>query len=95
MRESREDDSKFMLREGDLAHIIKNQGGTQAVAQPRTDLPPIAKSIPEIPPLNWPAFDPVKPTTDFQLQQGLKVVNAMAGQPAAAAPVAQKQAGSP
>ncbi|NPD67043.1 S41 family peptidase [Lichenicola cladoniae] len=81
VRDSREDDSKFMLREGDLAHIIKNEGGTQVPAQPRTDLPAIAKSIPDAPPVNWPAFDPTKPATDFQLQQGLKVVNAMAGKP--------------
>ena len=95
VRDSREDDSKFMLREGDLAHIIKNEGGTQGVAPPRTDLPAIAKSIPDAPPANWPTFDPTKPNTDFQLQQGLKVVNAMAGQPQSAASVAQKQAGSP
>ncbi|WP_419730081.1 S41 family peptidase [Lichenicola sp.] len=94
VRESREDDSKFMLREGDLAHIIKNEGGTQTPAAPRTDLPAIAKSIPDEPPANWPTFDPTKPGTDFQLQQGLKVVNAMsAGQ---AAPAASTQhAGSP
>ncbi len=95
VRDSREDDSKFMLREGDLAHIIKNEGGTQGVAPPRTDLPAIAKSIPDAPPANWPTFDPTKPSTDFQLQQGLKVVNAMASQPQSAASVTQKQAGSP
>ncbi len=81
VRETREDDSKFMLREGDLNHIIKNEGGTQGAAQPRTDLPAIAKTIPDAPPANWPAFDTTKPATDFQLQQGLKVVAAMAGQP--------------
>ncbi|MCQ8241015.1 S41 family peptidase [Rhizosaccharibacter radicis] len=81
VRETREDDSKFMLREGDLNHIIKNQGGTQGASQPRTDLPPIAKSIPDAPPAKWPAFDPTKPDTDFQLQQGLKVVQAMAAAP--------------
>ena len=99
VRESREDDSKFLLREGDLNHIIKNEGGTQATAPVRTDLPAVAKSIPEIPPLSWPAFDPNKPSTDFQLQQGLKVVSAMAGQtvvPVAAGAVeGQKHAGSP
>ena len=94
VRESREDDSKFMLREGDLAHIIKNEGGTSTPAQPRTDLPAIAKSIPDAPPTNWPSFDPTKPGTDFQLQEGLKVVNAMATSPSA--PVANTQhAGSP
>jgi carboxyl-terminal processing protease len=97
VRESREDDSKFMLREGDLSHIIKNEGGTQNAAPPRTDLPAIAKSIPDAPPANWPAFDPMKPATDFQLQQGLKVVNAMAGGtgPAPQAQVRAEAHGSP
>ncbi len=97
VRESREDDSKFLLREGDLNHIIKNEGGTQGAASPRTDLPAIAKSIPDAPPATWPAFDPTKPATDFQLQQGLKLVNAMAGG-TGPAPVAQASAeanGSP
>ena len=70
-----------MLREGDLSHIIKNEGGTQGTAPPRTDLPPIAKTIPDAPPANWPAFDLSKPSTDYQLQQGLKVIAAMAGHP--------------
>ncbi len=81
VRETREDDSKYMLREGDLAHIIKNEGGTQTPPQPRTDLPPIAKTIPDAPPANWPAFDLSKPSTDFQLQEGLKVIAAMSGHP--------------
>ena len=98
VRESREDDSKFLLREGDLNHIIKNEGGTQAAAPVRNDLPAVAHTIPDMPPLNWPAFDPGKPSTDFQLQQGLKVVTAMAGQtvvPVAGVTADQKRAGSP
>jgi len=92
VRETEEDDSKFMLREGDLAHIIKNEGGTQGASKPRDDLPAVAKSIPDKPPANWPAFDPSKPGTDFQLQQGLKVVSAMAsGQPMI--PASEKQGG--
>ena len=69
-------------READLNHTIKNQGGTppDAAAPPRTDLPPIAAAIPKLPPENWPAFDAAKPDTDFQLQQGLVVVRAMAAQ---------------
>ncbi len=97
VRESREDDSKFLLREGDLNHIIKNEGGTKGAATPRTDLPAIAKTIPDAPPTTWPSFDPAKPATDFQLQQGLKLVNAMAGS-TGPAPVAQASAeanGSP
>ena len=67
-------------READLNHTLTNQGGTppDAAAPPRTDLPPIASSIPKLPPETWPAFDAAKPDTDFQLQQGLIVVRAMA-----------------
>ncbi len=68
-------------RESDLNHTITNQGGTpQAAITPRTDLPAIAASIPKLPPENWPAFDAAKPDTDFQLQEGLIVVRAMAAQ---------------
>ncbi len=68
-------------READLNHTITNQGGTPNAPQaPRSDLPPIASSIPKLPPETWPAFDPAKPDTDFQLQQGLIVVRAMATQ---------------
>jgi carboxyl-terminal processing protease len=69
-------------READLNHTLKNQGGTppDVAPAPRTDLPPIAASIPKLPPENWPAYDPNKPDTDFQLQQGLIVVRAMAAQ---------------
>jgi len=75
--EDRDDLSRFMPREADLNHIIKNEGGTQAAAPARTDLPPIVKTIPDKPPANWPKFDLAKPSTDFQLQQGLKVIQAM------------------
>ena len=68
-------------READLNHVLTNEGGTpNTAAAPRTDLPPIASSIPKLPPESWPAFDPAKPETDFQLQQGLVVVRAMATQ---------------
>ena len=69
-------------READLNHTIKNQGGTppDAAAPPRTDMPPIVASIPRLPPESWPTFDAAKPETDFQLQQGLVVVRAMAAQ---------------
>ena len=69
-------------RESDLNHTIKNQGGTPqtGTAAPRTDLPPIASTIPKLPPEGFPAFDATKTDTDFQLQQGLVVVHAMAQQ---------------
>ena len=66
-------------READLNHILSNQGGTPQTAAPppRTDLPPIAQSVPKLPPENWPTFDAAKPNTDFQLQQGEMVLKAM------------------
>ncbi len=39
---------------------------------------PLAAGIPSKPPANWPKYDPTKPATDFQLQQALKLVTAMA-----------------
>ncbi len=73
-------------READLNHVLTNQGGTPPAPQtPRTDLPPIAKEIPNKPPEGFPAFDPAKPDTDFQLQQALVLARAMAGQKRASA----------
>ena len=73
-------------RESDLNRVLTNRGGTpQATLPPRTDLPPIAKEIPDKPPEGFPVFDAAKPSeTDFQLQQALIVVRAMAGQKRAA-----------
>ena len=88
VHESREERTSFGGdREADLNHVLGNQGGTgpQAVP-PRTDLPPIAKQIPDKPPEGFPKFDAAKPDdTDFQLQQALVVVKAMAGQKSASA----------
>ena len=69
-------------READLNRALRNQGGVQqpATPAPRTDLPPIAKEIPKLPPEGAPTFDMTKPETDFQLQQALVVVRAMAQQ---------------
>ena len=65
-------------READLIHALKNQGGTPPPPPSAHITPPaIASSIPKEPPADWPKFDLTKPTTDFQLQQALKVVVAM------------------
>jgi carboxyl-terminal processing protease len=83
VNESREEPQRFGIeRESDLNHVLKNQGGTGQVAlPPRTDLPPIVKEIPDKPPEGFPKFDASKPDeTDFQLQQALVLVNAMAAQ---------------
>jgi carboxyl-terminal processing protease len=69
----------IQTREADLKGAITNKGGTaDNVAPPRNDLPAIAKDIPKLPPEDWATFDPAKPETDFQLQQGIKVLHAMA-----------------
>jgi len=67
-------------READLKGALRNTGGVPNAdaPPPRTDLPPIAHEIPKLPPENWPTFDAAKTDTDFQLQQGLAVVRAMA-----------------
>jgi carboxyl-terminal processing protease len=65
-------------REAELKGALRNTGSTpQNTAPPRNDLPAIAKDIPKLPPEGQPAFDPAKPDTDFQLQQGLAVLRAM------------------
>ena len=66
-------------READLKGALRNTGGvpTTEAPPPRTDLPPMVREVPKLPPENWPAFDPAKTDTDFQLQQGLAVVRAM------------------
>jgi carboxyl-terminal processing protease len=66
------------LHESDLLNAFTNP--TQQAAPPlppAAPLPPVAKTIPDKPPVGWPAFDPSKPETDFQLQMGLKLISDM------------------
>ncbi len=66
------------LRESDLLNSFQNPSGITAPSlPPPVPLPAAVKSIPAAPPANWPAFDPTKPETDFQLQMGLKLAAAM------------------
>jgi carboxyl-terminal processing protease len=76
---SREERARFgPEREADLNRSLRPSGGAgQAAAPPRNDLPAIAKDIAKLPPENQPAFDPAKPETDYQLQQGLMLLRAM------------------
>jgi len=86
--ETREEPVRFGAeREADLNNVLSNQGGTGSLPlPPRSDIPPIASEIPDKPPEGFPKFDPAKPTdTDFQLQQALKLVTAMAAQKAPSA----------
>jgi carboxyl-terminal processing protease len=74
-----------MEREADLRHALRNTGGIGSTGAPsRNDLPPIVKEIPNKPPEGWPTLDPKNHRTDFQLQQALKLMNAMAGSAPAA-----------
>jgi carboxyl-terminal processing protease len=73
--------------EADLRHVLTNDGGTNPASPPPppADLPAVAQQIPRLPPVGWPTRDPARPATDFQLQQGLVLVRAMAAGPQAAA----------
>ncbi len=39
----------------------------------------MVRDVPKLPPEGFPTFEASKPETDFQLQQGLTVLRAMAG----------------
>ena len=80
VKDSRVDEPQFgPERESDLNHTLRNTGGTPSTEQapPRADLPPMVRDIPHVPPVGFPAFDPAKPATDFQLQEALAIVKAM------------------
>jgi carboxyl-terminal processing protease len=65
--------------EADLQHILTVPGEQKPVPPaPPADLPAVAQQIQKLPPENWPKFDPNKPATDYQLQQGLVLVKAVA-----------------
>jgi carboxyl-terminal processing protease len=66
-------------READLKGALRNTGGVPQTEAPppRSDLPPMVRDVPKLPPEGFPAFDPAKPETDFQLQQALAVLRAM------------------
>ena len=53
-------------------------------APARNDLPSIAREIVKLPPEGFPTLEAGKPETDYQLQQGLVVLRAMAQQRRAA-----------
>jgi carboxyl-terminal processing protease len=73
-----EDNSMPPLRESDLQHAMLNPNSkVLPPLPPRSDLPAVAHDIPKAPPADWPKFDPTKPSTDFQLQEAIKVVQAM------------------
>jgi len=75
-------------REQDLRRSLRNDGaGAAGVNQPQAaPLPPlnlpagVTERVLRQPPEGFPALDLAKPETDFQLQQALVLVRAMAGQ---------------
>ncbi|MBC7802115.1 MAG: S41 family peptidase [Gemmatimonadaceae bacterium] len=73
-------------RESDLNRALRNQGGAPQPAAPpaRNDLPTAARDVSKLPPEGFPTFEVAKPETDYQLQQGLVVLRAMATQRRAA-----------
>jgi carboxyl-terminal processing protease len=72
------DDQFASLRESDLLHSFQNPSGLTAPPLPSAlPLPPVAKTIPDKPPVGWPALDLTKPSTDFQLQMALKLADGM------------------
>jgi carboxyl-terminal processing protease len=77
--ETRTPEDQFAaLRESSLLNAFINPSGLTAPAlPPPVPLPAVAKTIPDKPPVGWPAFDATKPTTDFQLQMALKLAEAM------------------
>ncbi|MDE8344599.1 MAG: S41 family peptidase [Acidocella sp.] len=72
------EDAFGQLREPNLLNAFNNPTKQQgAPLPPAPPLPSVVKTIPDKPPVGWPAFDAAKPATDFQLQMGLKLVDAM------------------
>ena len=83
VQELREDRPVFGgEKEADYNRVLTNQGSSDSISpSPRTDLPGMTKLIPDKPPEDFPKFDPARPDeTDFQLIQGISLVNAMAAQ---------------
>ena len=71
-------DAFSQLRETNLLNSFTNPTGQSgAPLPPAPALPAVAKTIPDKPPANWPAFDATNPATDFQLQMGLKLIAGM------------------
>jgi len=73
-------------REQDLRRSLRAEGAATP-APPTVTLPPlnlpaaVTERVQRQPPENWPTLDITKPETDFQLQQGLSLVRAMAANP--------------
>ncbi|MCS6891094.1 MAG: S41 family peptidase [Rhodovarius sp.] len=84
VRASREDpNQRPREREADLRRSLR--GDAQAAVQPPPplNLPPgVLERVQRVPPEGFPAFDPARPETDFQLQQAMVLLRALPpGQP--------------
>ncbi|MDB5413399.1 MAG: peptidase [Rubritepida sp.] len=73
-REREQDLRRALLAEGDT--------GTPPVPLPPLNLPAsVTERVQRQPPEGFPTLDPTKPETDFQLQQGVALIRAMAASP--------------
>lgn len=72
-------------READLRRALRAEGTEAqngAVPLPPLNLPAsVTDRVQRQPPEGFPTLDPTKPETDFQLQQGVALIRAMASQP--------------
>ena len=72
------EDAFAALRETSLLNSFTNPTADQKnKLPPAPPLPPVASTIPSKPPANWPKFDATNPSTDFQLQMALKLIDDM------------------
>ncbi|HZH47928.1 MAG TPA: S41 family peptidase [Roseococcus sp.] len=81
-------------READLRRALRSEAtpATPLAAPPPLNLPAgMVERIQRQPPEGFPALDPTKPETDFQLQQGLVLIRAMGANPGAATPQRRAQ----
>ncbi|QCE34257.1 S41 family peptidase [Acetobacteraceae bacterium] len=70
--ESSDDSKYFVFHEADFTGALENED-KKPLDAPRT-LSPEAKKVPSVPPKSWPEFDLLKPSTDFQLQQAINIL---------------------
>ena len=64
--------------EADLLHVLTNEGSAATPPPPPVGAAAVAQRIPKLPPAGLARNSTTKPATDFQLQQALVLVRAMA-----------------
>lgn len=89
VHESRDDDNEYTYHEADLAHVLSNNGASKDTSH--TPLPAGIATIASKPPEKWSNFDPLKPETDFQLQQALHLLSLMNASSSSASPAPKEK----